>query len=142
FELWHIKRGNLDAPDLSDDDFVLFGKLVEPVIVQMIQHKKPDWKIEPCNVFAYDDTDKIGSSFDYWVTIDGRKGLLEIKSTSYGKYKEKYGEDETPVHYEIQAQVELEMMPEAEFIMQVAYLADTRTLKFIPRERDAEMGMA
>lgn len=142
FELWHIKHGNLDAPDLSDDDFVLFGKLVEPVVVQMIQRKKPDWVIEKCNVFAYDDTDKIGSSFDYWVTIDGRKGLLEIKSTSYGEYKRQYEDGEAPVHYEIQAQVELEMMPEAEFIMQVAYLADTRTLKFIPRERDTEMGAA
>ena len=142
FELWHIKRGNIDPVDLSGDNFIRFGKLVEPVIVQMILLENPSWKIEPCTVFAYDDVDGIGSSFDYYIEIDGRKGLLEIKSTSYGEYKRKYDDDEAPVHYEIQSQVELEMMPDAQFVMQVAYLADTRTLKYIPRERDADMGKA
>jgi len=142
FELWHIKKGNIPATDLSGNNFVQFGKLVEPVIVQMIELENPDWKIEPCRLFAYCDTDRIGSSFDYWVTIDGHKGLMEIKSTSYAEYKRIYEDDEAPVHYEIQAQVELEMMPEAEFILQVAFLADTRSLKYIHRDRDSEMGLA
>lgn len=143
YELWHIKRGLIDEPQL-DSNYVLFGKIVEPAIVEMIKIENPDWIIEPCAVFAYDDDDKIGSSFDYYVTIDGVKGLLEIKSTSYAEYKRQYFEDdngdiEAPIHYEIQAQVELEMMPECKFIMQVAFLADTRSLKYIRRERDKEM---
>jgi predicted phage-related endonuclease len=143
YELWHIKRGLIDEPQL-DSNYVLFGKIVEPAIVEMIKLENPEWVIEPCNVFGYDDTDKIGSSFDYYVTIDGVRGLLEIKSTSYAEYKKQYFEDdngdiEAPIHYEIQAQVELELMPDAAFIMQVAFLADTRTLKYIRRERDAEM---
>lgn len=142
FELWHIKRGNIQPADISGENFIRFGKLVEPVIAQMILLENPTWKIEPCRVFAFDDVDKIGSSFDYWVTIDGKRGLLEIKSTSYAEYKKKYEDDEAPVHYEIQAQVELELMPEAEFVMQVCFLADTRTLKYIPRQRDTEMGHA
>lgn len=142
FELWHVKRGNIQQVDLSNNKFVQFGKLIEPVVVQMIQIENPEWKIEPCRVFAYCDTDRIGSSFDYWVTIDGKRGLMEIKSTSYAEYKKTYEEDESPVHYEIQAQVELEMMPDAEFIVQVAFLADTRSLKYIHRDRDSEMGVA
>lgn len=140
FELYHIKRGNLQAADISGENFIRFGKLVEPVIVQMILLEHPNWVIEPCKVFAYCDEDRIGSSFDYWITIDGKRGLLEIKSTSYAEFERSYEDDEAPVHYEIQAQVELEMMPDAAFIMQAAYLADTRTIKYIPRQRDAEMG--
>lgn len=142
FELWHIKKGNIKRADLSGNNFVTFGKLIEPIIAEMILIENPEWVIEPCKVFAYDDDDKIGSSFDYWVTINGEKGLLEIKSTSYAEYKKSYQDDEAPVHYEIQAQVELEMMPEAKFIMQVAFLSDTRSLKYIKRERDSEMGIA
>ena len=65
FELWHIKRGNITPPDISNDDFIMFGKLMEPVVVEMIKRQNPDWIIEPCRLFAYDDTGRIGSSFDY-----------------------------------------------------------------------------
>lgn len=142
FELWHIKHGNIIPPDISKDEFIVFGKMMESVIVEMIKLQNPTWIIEPCNVFAYDDEYGIGSSFDYWLTIDGRKGLLEIKSTSYKYYKQEFEADEAPVHYEIQAQTELEMMPEAEFIMIVPFIADTRSLEYIKRERDSEMGKA
>lgn len=142
FKLYHIKRGNIEQADLFGNNFIRFGKLVEPVIAEMIRIENQTWVIEPCNLFAYDDEDRIGSSFDYWVTIDGKRGLLEIKSTSYSEYKRKYKEDEAPVHYEIQAQVELELMPDAAFIVQACFLSDTRSLKYIHRQRDAEMGKA
>jgi predicted phage-related endonuclease len=142
YELWHIKHGNIEAADLSDNLFIRFGKIVEPAIVKMIEFEKPDWKIEDCNVYAFDDAGRIGSSFDRFITIDGRKGLLELKSSSYSEYKKKYNDNEAPIHYEIQMQVQLELMPEAEFIMHAVFLADTRQIEYIRRERDADMGKA
>lgn len=142
YELWHIKHGNIKPADLSSDAFIRFGKIIEPAIVAMIEIEKPDWKIEDCNVYAYDDIGRIGSSFDRYITIDGRKGLLELKSTSYAEYQKKYTETEAPMHYEVQMQVQLEMMPEAEFIMHAVFLGDTRQIKYIRRERDADMGKA
>lgn len=144
FELFHIKRGNIEEVR-EDNNFLLFGNLMEDVICQMILKEHPDWTILPMRVFAYDDNDKIGSSFDRVVTIpDKGTGLLEIKTISYKKFKETYIEDgdyiEASQHYEIQMQTELEVLNKYDWILQVPFLADTRTLKYVFRDRDQEMG--
>lgn len=144
YELWHQKRGLLPVVR-EENNFMLFGKLMEDVVCQMALIEHPDWNIAPMRVFAYDDNDKIGSSFDRVVTIpDKGTGLLEIKTTSYKYWKEKFIEQDghieaTPM-YEVQFQTELEVINRYDWILSIVFIADTRTLKYIFRERDREMG--
>lgn len=145
YEMWHIKRGLLPAVQIEQNNYMLFGKLMEQVICEMINHEHPDWKISPMRVFAYDDDDKIGSSFDRVVQIpDKGTGLLEIKTTSYKYWKEEFIETDDNIEatpkYEIQAQVELEVLNKYDWILICVFIADTRTLKYIFRDRDKEMG--
>ncbi|UOF77752.1 exonuclease [Caudoviricetes sp.] len=144
YELWHQKRGLLPIVR-EENNFMLFGKLMEYVVCQMILHEHPDWKISPMKVFAYDDEDKIGSSFDRVVTVpDKGTGLLEIKTTSYKYWKEKFiehdGYIEATPQYEVQFQTELEVLNKYDWILSVVFIADTRTLKYIWRDRDRDMG--
>lgn len=145
FELFHITRGNLEDA-FKANKFTIFGKLVEPTICAMIKHEQPQWIIEEYPFFAYDDTDSIGSSFDRIVRIDGKKYLLELKSTTYGEYKKKFTEHseddiEAPTAYEVQMQVELDMVKDQGFdgILMAVFIADTRELRYIFRTHDASM---
>lgn len=148
FELFHITRGNLED-GFKANKFTLFGQLVEPTICKMINVEHPDWIIEDFPFFAYDDADKMGSSFDRIVRIDGKKYLLELKSTTYGQYKQKFTEHseddiEAPTAYEVQMQVELDMVKDQGFdgILMAVFIADTRELKYIFRKHDAAMCVA
>lgn len=144
YELWHQKRGLLPIVR-EENNYMIFGKLMEQVVCDMALIEHPDWKIMPMKVFAYDDEDKIGASFDRVVTVPDRgTGLLEIKTTSYKYWKENFIESDgiieaTPA-YEIQYQVELETLNKYDWILSIVFIADTRTLKYIWRDRDVEMG--
>lgn len=144
YELWHQKRGLLPVIR-EENNFMIFGKLMEEVVCQMALIEHPDWKIMPMKVFAYDDEDKIGASFDRVLTVpDKGTGLLEIKTTSYKHWKEKFieqdGHIEATPQYEVQFQTELEVLNKYDWILSIVFIADTRTLKYIWRERDREMG--
>ncbi len=146
FELWHEKNGNLDG-QLQDNNFLMFGRLVEAPICEMIKIERPKWEILPMRVFAFDDDDKIGSSYDRTVKLpNGTTALLEIKSTSYAEYKKKFIEDrdgiEAPTQYEVQMQHELEVVGLYDTIVMAVFLADVRQIKYIFRKRDKEMGAA
>lgn len=145
FELYHNKRGNADT-SLQDTNFLAFGRLIEEPVCQMVLLEHPDWTIRPMRVFAYDDEDKIGASFDRVVTLsDGKVGLLEVKSISYKEYKKKFIEHapddiEAPENYEIQMQMQLEVIRRYDFCLMAVFVLDTRELKYIYRYRDEEMG--
>lgn len=145
YELWHQKRGLLPIIR-EENNFMIFGKLMEDVVCQMVLLEHPEFQISPMRVFAYDDEDKIGSSFDRVVTVPNKgAGLLEIKTTSYKYWKEKFiekdGHIEATPQYEVQYQTELEVLNKYDWILSVVFIADTRTLKYIWRDRDREMGI-
>lgn len=148
FELWHMKRGNIPHPEI-DNNFLKFGKIIEQPICEMIVLEHEDWKIEEFPYFIYDDEDKIGSSFDRVVKINGQNWLLEIKSISYAQYMDKFIEHEkddieASPQYEVQMQVELEMASKfssynfAGCVMAV-FILDTRELRYIFRDKDDEV---
>lgn len=146
YELWHTKRGLIDDA-VEENSHMRFGKLLEEPICHMILMEHPDWRIDQFPFFAYDDEDKIGASFDRVVTIGEKSFLMEIKSISYAQYKKDFiehddGSIEASPHYEIQAQVELEVAGQFDGILIPVFILDTRQLKYIFRNRDIEMGAA
>jgi predicted phage-related endonuclease len=170
YELWHLKRGIIEEAD-GDSNYLSWGREMEPAIMRLIQAENPEWDIKPMHGFAYDDEDKIGSSFDYVATIpreivqkflpnleiDGEfaTGLIEIKMTNYKNWMEKFIIDdeideetgrpvfiEAPSYYEVQCQHELEALNKYDFIILAVAVVDYRTLNYIWRERDREFGKA
>ncbi len=146
FELYHIINGNIEQ-EIEENNFMKFGKIIEQPICEMINIEHPKWKIEEFPFFAYDDEDKIGSSFDRAVWIENKKYLLEIKSISYAQYKEKFIEHanddiEALPNYEIQMHTEMELTKDSGFhgVVMAIFILDTRTLRYIFRSYDAEIG--
>ena len=147
FELYHISRGNIE-PDFKANNFMKFGQIIEQPICEMINIEHPTWKINDFPFFAYDDDDKIGSSFDRTVIIDKNKYLLEIKSISYSQYKKDFTEhSDTDIEalsmYEIQMNMEMELVKDMAFagIVMAVFILDTRTLKYIFRKYDPDVGL-
>lgn len=146
FELWHVKKGDIEEAR-AENDFMMVGKMMEETICQIMLKKNPEWKIEAFPYFIYDDEDKIGSSFDRKLTIGKYQWLVEIKTISYRQYKEDFIEHaaddiEAKPCYEVQMQVELECAEEFEGCLMAVFILDTRTIKYIWRRRDKDMGMA
>jgi len=146
FELYHISRGNIEA-EFEENNFMTFGKIIEQPVCEMVLIEHPDWIIEDFDVFAHDDEDKIGSSFDRTVKIGDKKYLLEIKSISYSQYKEKFTEHaeddiEASPQYECQMQTELELTKDDGFsgLIMAVFILDTRQLRYIFRIHDEVMG--
>ena len=146
FELYHISRGNIEA-EIKENNFMKFGKIIEAPICEMIKIEHPDWIINDYPYFAYDEKDKIGSSFDRVVEIDGKSYLLEIKSISYSEYKENFTEHsaddiEALPQYEVQMHMEMELTKDSGFdgVVMAIFILDTRTLRYIFRKYDPEVG--
>lgn len=151
FELWHIKRGLIDhAIDVNER--MIWGRRLEQVIAQGIADDN-GFKLLPMKVFAHDDDDKIGSSFDNVIECPVRGHcLLEIKTVAYRDYKEKFIEDderdpegnpmfiEAPAYYEVQVQHELEVLGKYQWCCLAIFIMDTREIKLLWREKDADFG--
>lgn len=170
YELWHLKNGLIDEADI-DNNYLAWGREMEPAIMRLIQAENPEWDIKPMHGFAYDDEDRIGSSFDYVATIPAEivktflpnlkikgktaTGLIEIKMTNYRNWMEKFICDdeidpetkrpvfiEAPPYYEVQCQHELETLDKYDFIILAVAVVDYRTLHYIWRARDRDFGKA
>lgn len=146
FELWHIKRG-LISGDVEANNYMIWGRIFQEAICEVIQVENPAWKISPFAVFASDGA--MGSSFDYFILHPERgQCLLEIKMTTYREWKEKYIEDddgefiEVPDYYETQCQHQLEVIDDYEWICLAVAIVDTRQIKYIWRARDRGFGRA
>lgn len=147
FEIWHIKRGLIDKA-IDVNSRMVWGRRLERSIAEGIAQDH-GWKIVPLRAFAYDDQDKIGSSFDYVIeTPDRGHGLLEVKTIAYRDWKEKFIEDdetdfiEAPAYYEVQVQHEMEVLNKYDWCCLAVFIMDTRDVKLIWRDRDRVMGQA
>jgi len=93
FELYHIKRGEISG-EVEDNAFMCWGRRLEDIIARGIAEDE-GWEIFPIEDYIWDDIIHMGSSFDYEIiTKDDRRALLEVKTTTYREFKEKYIEDE------------------------------------------------
>ena len=147
YELWHIKRGLIDRVT-EVNSRMIWGRRLEASIAAGIAEDN-QLKLMPMRSFAFDDEDKIGSSFDNIIEHPERgHGLLEIKTVSYKNYKEKFVEDsetgfiEAPAYYEVQVQHELEVADKYNFALLAVFIMDTREVALLYRDRDRDFGAA
>lgn len=83
-DLWLEKTGQITPADISDKDFVRYGHNAEPLLRELFKLDYPEMKVEYIdnNCFINSKYPWALASLDGWITdADGRKGILEIKTT-------------------------------------------------------------
>ena len=84
-ELWEEKTGRRDPEDISGKTYVQYGNMAEPLLRALFALDHPEYTVgyEEGNLFTSDLVPWAHASLDGWLTDqDGRKGILEIKTTN------------------------------------------------------------
>lgn len=114
YGLWAEKSGRV-APDDADNPVLRRGRLLEPVVIEMLREDRPDWKIEYHRDNAYYRMveDRIGATPDAFATrpdIFGT-GIIQVKTVAEDKFRREWldpdtGEIVLPLWIAVQAIVE------------------------------------
>lgn len=124
-ELWREKTGRTEPEDISDKPYVKYGHEAEPYIRALFALDYPEYQVE------YFENNMITNTKCPWahasldgelVDQDGRRGVLEIKTTNIlqSMQREKW-KDQIPDNYYIQVLHYL-MVTEYDFAVLVAQL--------------------
>lgn len=84
-DLWEIKTGIREAEDISDKPYVKYGTEAEKHLRELFKLDFPNLQVEYIdnNSFTNSKYPWAAASLDGWLTDeDGRKGVLEIKTTN------------------------------------------------------------
>lgn len=84
-ELWMEKKGQMSPVDISDKSYVKYGNDAEPLLRALFALDYPEYKVE-----YYDNNMIINKKYPWahasldgeLVGLDGRRGILEIKTTN------------------------------------------------------------
>lgn len=128
-DLWMEKTGRTVPPDISDKDYVRYGHAAEPLLRELFALDHPEYKVEyfENNMIRNEKYPWAHASLDGELTDqDGRKGILEIKTTNIlqSMQREKWN-DQIPDNYYIQILHYL-LVTEYEFVELRAQLKSVR----------------
>lgn len=123
--LWKIKTGQLTPEDISDKSYVKYGTQAEMHLRGLFRLDFPEYEVEYIdnNSFKNDRFPWALASVDGWLTDeDGRKGILEIKTTEIlqSMQKEKWN-NQIPQNYYCQCLFYMAVL-EADFCILKAQL--------------------
>jgi putative phage-type endonuclease len=124
-DLWNIKTGQVTPVDISDEPYVKYGTQAEMHLRELFKLDYPEYQVEYIenNMFLNDKYPFGHASLDGWLTDqEGRKGILEIKTTNIlqSMQKEKW-KNRIPDNYYIQILHYL-LITEFDFVVLVAQL--------------------
>lgn len=105
-ELWQEKVGIVQPEDISEKPYVKYGHEAEPLLRELFALDFPEYEVgyEDNNIWFNDAYPFAHASLDGWLKDqDGRKGVLEIKTTNIlqSMQKEKW-DHQIPDNYYIQ----------------------------------------
>ena len=124
-DLWLEKKGEIETEDISDKSYVKYGTNAEYYLRELFKLDFPQYKVEyyENNMIINDKYPFAHASLDGELTDEeGRKGILEIKTTNIlqSMQKEKW-KDKIPDNYYIQVLHYL-MVTEYDFVVLKAQL--------------------
>lgn len=103
FSLFLEKKGELEPPDLSDNESIYFGNIHEDMLRKEFA-KRNGYKVQRNNfVLCHDEYDYLRANLDGEIITTEGKGVLEIKTTSEYMKSEWQG-DHVPNAYMLQVQ--------------------------------------
>lgn len=140
FEVYHAHKSGLHLP-FDENERVKKGKRMELHAAEEVALKL-DATVKKIDWYARVPSERIGSSFDYELTMsDGEQVLLELKAVDHFRHKDTWLDDEAPPHIEIQLQHQLECADKyANGI--IAAFTGIYDFTLYERQRDREMGAA
>src|SRR6476661_22352 len=111
FELWHQKAGNIQEPDVSENDRVFWGTVLRPAIAQGIAERQR-WKIRKTHRYIeHPSVPGMGASLDFEIYGHPRGAApLEIKNVDWMVAKD-WPEGRPPLRFELQVQHQLACLP-------------------------------
>lgn len=105
-DLWELKTGRKEAPDLSDNEAVMFGKNAEPYLRELFKLDYPEYICEyhEFDMHVNNKHHYIFATLDGELTApDGSRGILEIKTTTIRNSKQwDEWDDKIPNTYYVQ----------------------------------------
>ena len=114
YGLWAEKSGRV-ASDDADNPVLRRGRLLEPVVIEMLREDRPDWTVEyrRDNAYFRNTEDRIGATPDAFATrpdIFGN-GVIQVKTVAEDKFRREWIDPETgevvlPLWIAVQAIVE------------------------------------
>ena len=124
-DLWLEKTGQITPDDISDKACIQYGHDAEPLLRELFKLDYPEMKVEYIdnNCFINEKYPWARASLDGWLTdSDGRKGILEIKTTEIlqSMQKEKWNK-QIPQNYYCQCLFYMAVL-EADFCILKAQL--------------------
>jgi predicted phage-related endonuclease len=111
YGLWALKSGKVDE-EQAENAAMRRGRLLEPVLMQLLCEDNPTWKLSPCRHFYSDPKARIGATPDFLATRPDIPGLGIIQGKTAGKFAFKKGwtgpdgDVEIPLWIAVQASVE------------------------------------
>lgn len=117
YELWAEKSGRLPREDL-DNVALERGELLEPVAVELMRRRRPEWEIfhntGEATTYLRDPVNRIGATPDTFVMCPERgPGTVQIKSVEQTTYRRKWtpegADPEPPLWIAMQATLEAHM---------------------------------
>lgn len=109
-KLWHIKAGNIEEDDLSDNPFVKWGRRLQAVVGAGICEDEGWAGYDLTGFFLHDEAHRIGASMDFKAESDDEgSGILETKTTSYFGEDSGWEKDRGPVDAEYQIATQLHL---------------------------------
>ena len=102
-KLFELKTGRIEAEDISEKPYVIYGTKAEEHIRALFELDYPEYKVEYIenNSFYNSKYPWARASLDGWLTDqEGRKGILEIKTTEIlnSMHREKWNQ-QIPQNY-------------------------------------------
>lgn len=108
FELWHQKKGLVPEPDLSGDDRVFFGRILEQAIVEAVR-QQTGWTVHRSHrYYSLQPELGLGGTPDADILAHERgPGILECKNID--SYAARAWDGIPPLSFELQIQTYLEL---------------------------------
>lgn len=107
YELWHRKNGTLPEEDLTDNDRVFWGTILEPAVAEGVAIRE-GWKVRKVHRDSpHPSLPFLGASLDYEIVQheDG-PGALEIKTADRYAFRH-WPDGLPPLRYQLQLQTQL-----------------------------------
>lgn len=100
YALWAEKTGQVEAEDMSDNEYIYWGNVLEQVVANRFCELTGK-KVRKCGTLQDEEFPFLLANVDR--VIVGENAILECKTTASFK-KEEWVDDELPTHYYLQVQ--------------------------------------
>jgi putative phage-type endonuclease len=135
-EVYQEKVGHIPPPDLSDNEAVHFGNILEDVVAQEYQRRSGEKVMRDSRELVHDALPFLRGHIDR--RIVGRRAGLECKTAGVrmaGQFGE-VGTDEVPAHYLVQCQAYLSITGWDEWRLAVLIAGNEFRTYTIPRDNE------